>query len=273
MQNSGSSNLSPLRLAVAFTLLLCGCRALAGGPVLVELFTSQGCSSCPPAEAFVGELASLGYGPDRVVPLTFHVSYWDDLGWKDPFGQDAFNLRQMTYAKTFAAARAKEENTIRGPYTPQMVVDGRVHFSGAMRKTARREIDAALARTPPIALEVTAAKEPEGRTIRVRVLARPAGDARFDTDRAKIGIFAALYQKEATTPVPAGENAGKTLKEHFVVRELAGPRLYRGERPVNETTFDLDLPEGLAPSACGVAVFVQALDSLHVLGAGRVAIR
>lgn len=243
------------------------------GPVLVELFTSQGCSSCPAADAFVGELASLGYGPDRVVPLTFHVSYWDDLGWKDPFGQDAFNLRQMAYVNTFAAARAQEENTIRGPYTPQMVVDGRVHFSGAMRKTAVREIEAALARPSPIALEIRATTAAKARTVNVAITARAAKGETFDTDRAKIGIFAALYQKEVVTSVGAGENAGRTLEEYAVVRELAGPRLFRGERAVNETSFELSLPVGVDPSRCGVAVFIQALDSLQVLAAARSEVR
>src|SRR5438132_13969858 len=68
--------------------------------VLVELFTSQGCSSCPPADAFVRDLPALGFGRDKVVPLTFHVDYWDDLGWKDPFATPAFTDRQRWYARS-----------------------------------------------------------------------------------------------------------------------------------------------------------------------------
>src|SRR5438105_14857040 len=109
-------------------------------PVLVELFTSQGCSSCPAADAFVRELPGLGLGRDRVLPLTFHVDYWDGLGWKDPFAAAAFTQRQRDYAASGRLISPAGEDGLSGLYTPQMVVGGRVHFSGRRRETALAEI-------------------------------------------------------------------------------------------------------------------------------------
>ena len=111
--------------------------------VLVELFTSQGCSSCPPADAFVLELPALGFGRDKVVPLTFHVDYWDGLGWKDPFATPVFTERQRWYARSKKVHAPDGQVGIDGIYTPQMIVDGLVHFSGQRRQDAIREMERA----------------------------------------------------------------------------------------------------------------------------------
>jgi hypothetical protein len=108
-------------LPVTLTLALAaGCVPLAkaapGGPpnpILVELYTSQGCSSCPPADALVRELPRLGFGRDRVIPLTFHVDYWDDLGWKDPFASHAFSERQRAYARAGSLVSPDGDSGIR----------------------------------------------------------------------------------------------------------------------------------------------------------------
>ena len=112
------------------------------GPVLVELFTSQGCSSCPAADAFVHDLPRLGLGRDRVVPLTFHVDYWDGLGWKDRFASPKFTDRQKWYTRSDTLlGPAGERGGITGPYTPQMIVAGTVHFSGGRRDVAVAEAE------------------------------------------------------------------------------------------------------------------------------------
>src|SRR6478752_323054 len=92
--------------------------------VLVELYTSQGCSSCPPADAFVRDLPALGFGRDKVVPLTYHVDYWDRLGWKDPFATPGFTERQEWYARSKKLRSPDGQAGIEGIYTPQMIVDG-----------------------------------------------------------------------------------------------------------------------------------------------------
>ena len=232
--------------------------------VLVELFSSQGCNSCPAADAFIGTFPERGWTRDRVIPLTFHVTYWDDLGWSDPYAQALYDQRQIGYAQQAAAARADDENTIRGPYTPQMVVDGRVHFSGALADVAEVEIERARRAPTPIELEVTTTGD--GATVDVTVRSRLAPGAQLDTDRAKVGLFAALAQRELSTEVPRGENAGTTLAEHWVVRDFAGPKLFRSGREQNETALALTVPED-APALEGyeVVVFAQDLATLGVL--------
>ncbi len=237
--------------------------------VLVELFSSQGCDSCPQADAFVGEFPAAGWTRDKVIPLTFHVTYWDDLGWQDPFGSQLFDQRQIGYAQNVPGARADDETTIRGPYTPQMVVDGRVHFSGTLKDVAREEIEQARRAPTLIELRVEADLDhaQPGQKLSVAVKSSGTPQATFDTDRSKIGLFAALTQRTLQTEVPRGENAGKKLAEHWVVRDFQGPRLFRSGRDLNESTFELTVPEGVEADAMEVVVFAQDLASLGVIAA------
>lgn len=234
--------------------------------VLVELFTSQGCNSCPPADAFIGELASLDWATNTVIPLTYHVTYWDDLGWRDPFAQQLFDQRQIGYAQQVPGRRDPNETTMRGPYTPQMVVGGEVHFSGTLRDVAREEI---LKRAQgPALVELSierAAVERDHAIVELRSAAR-AG-AELNTDKAKIGLFAALAHKQLATEVPRGENAGETLREFNVVRAFQGPKLFRSHRAENHTRFELAMPEGAAPDELRVVVFAQDLADLGVYAA------
>lgn len=233
--------------------------------VLVELFTSQGCDSCPKADAFIGELPSLGWGADRVIPLTFHVTYWDDLGWTDPYGSQMHDQRQISYAQTVPGAKADDETTIKGPYTPQLVVDGRVHLSGTLKDVAQREITKAS--NAPMLIEMNAqasvTASDDGEAIEVKVESVAVNGAGLDTDKSKIGLFAALTQKQVQTEVPRGENAGKKLDEYWVVREFVGPKLFRSSRK-NETQFQLTLPSDAKPEDLDVVVFAQDLASLGI---------
>jgi len=243
----------------------------ASGPprtVLVELYSSQGCDSCPAADALVERLPRLGFPEDQVIPLTFHVTYWDDLGWSDPFASPLHDQRQIGYAHALPMARAADEATIRGPYTPQMVVDGRVHFSGALEKVAVAELARARARPAAIDLSARAALAEGGVVVDVRSSAAPG--AGLDTDRAKVGIFAVLVQPRAETEVPRGENAGKRLTERNVVRALAGPKLFRSGRAVNETHLELARPADLVDPF--VVVFAQDLATLEIHAAQALAL-
>jgi len=257
-------------LALLFAPVICATipvpvRAESSHPVLVELFTSQGCSSCPPADAFVLALPRLGFGRDRVVPLTFHVDYWDDLGWKDPFASPAFTERQRAYARSGLLSSPAGEDGIHGVYTPQMVVGGRVHLSGGRRDAALAEIQRAASGPAPAALEVVAAldgsREQAIVTARVTATARPP--AAHDWH-----LFVALAQKEARTAVKHGENAGETLAEGAVARWLSpplpispdgSPVQVKVQRPRDVEWRELELVLFVQSRATGQVVGVRSL--------------
>ena len=161
--------------------------------MLVELFTSQGCSSCPPADAFVRDLPKLGLGRDKVIPLTFHVDYWDRLGWPDPFASPAFTDRQQWYARSGKLRSPDGPAGLDGLYTPQMIVDGSVHFTGQRRQTAVREMGRAAARAPSFDLAVQAGAR--GSTIEITVQIAEV-DVKRDLDWR---VFGALAAKKART--------------------------------------------------------------------------
>jgi hypothetical protein len=166
--------------------------AAASSPVVVELFTSQGCNSCPPADAYLAELA---HRPG-ILALAYHIDYWDQLGWRDPFSSAAATARQRAYAQALGL------HTI---YTPQMVIDGRIDAVGSDRPQVAAAI-AASAATPavPVALE------PEQDALAIRVGA--------GTGRGRIWLME--YDLMHETRVRAGENAGRTLVNVNIVRSI-----------------------------------------------------
>jgi hypothetical protein len=159
--------------------------------VLVELFTSEGCSSCPPADALLGELARR---PD-VLALAFHVTYWDRLGWPDRFGDPRFTERQRGYAGLLEASNV---------YTPQLVIGGRLNVVGSDARRARAAIG--LLRERDDAWAVSFADG--GAELPAVALERPAE------------LWMAAFDAHERTAVARGENAGRTLDHHNVVREL-----------------------------------------------------
>jgi len=245
------------RIAIGvLCVLICGCATARASPsdwqrvVLVELFTSQGCSSCPAADAFVRELPARGYGRAKVVPLTFHVDYWDGLGWKDRFAAPRFTARQEWYARATRLRPPEDDHGISGLYTPQMIVDGRVHFSGRREQLAVREIERA-AKAPPL-FELTPHLAIQGSTVEVTV---GLGARRPVPDGQRWALRAALVARHARTPVTHGENAGETLEEAAVVRVLSDPI------PIAATmTAPLRLakPDDVAWADLDVVVFAQS---------------
>jgi hypothetical protein len=229
--------------------------------VLVELFTSQGCSSCPPADAFVRELPRLGLGRDRVVPLTFHVDYWNRLGWKDPFSGAAFTDRQAWYASSNKLRSPDGAAGLDGLYTPQMIVDGAVQFSGQRRETAAQEISRAAQQAPAFGLAVRATTR--GSTVELSVDVASPGAERKDRDWR---LSAALVAREARTPVPRGENGGEILEEAAVVRALS--ERIPLPRPGSPARIQLSKPAELAWSAVDVVVFAQS-EATREIGAVR----
>ena len=237
-----------------------------GRLVLVELYTSQGCSSCPAADAFVRDLPRLGFDRRRVVPLTFHVDYWDDLGWKDPFASQAFTDRQRRYADLGQLRSPEGEDGLRGLYTPQMIIDGAVHFSGRRRDVALREIQKAAAQPSAVGLQATAVTAGDRATVSVRVV--PAGGA---APRGPLRLFVALASTAARTRVTRGENSGATLEEAAIVRALSEPvRLTTA--PAEPVTFTVSKPTELPWSSIELDAILASETTWNVLAVQTVAV-
>lgn len=217
-----------LRL-LALMLALSLPAAASDRPVLVELFTSQGCSSCPPADAFLAELAAR----DDVVALSFHVDYWNYIGWKDPFATPWGTQRQRNYGRALAQ---------RYVYTPEIVVDGAAQAVGSERPEVERLIAEARARPGPV---VSAQRS--GSAVRVRV---GAGEG-----EGTVWLF--RFDPERVTRVERGENGGRTLRNVNVVRGMTKLGTWSGA--------PLELSAEAAPGGC--AVVVQEDGPGRVLGA------
>lgn len=220
--------------ALIVALPLAAHAAPAKPLVVVELFTSQGCSSCPPADAYLSDLSR--NRPD-VLPLAFHVTYWNNLGWKDPYSFDAATQRQATYAARFGD----------GSYTPEMVVDGRRGLVGSDRSSAEAAI-AAAKQVSGTNAAVSAA--PAGTGISINVGAG-SGNAR---------VLLVGYDPEHSTPVGRGENNGRVLTESNIVRSIQMVGQWNGA-PV---ALNAAMPAGER-----AAVILEAPDG-SIVGAARV---
>ncbi len=219
----------------AGSLLACGTAVAVAAerPVVVELFTSEGCSSCPPADAFLTELA---HGRRDVLPLAFHVTYWNSLGWRDPFSLEAATSRQSSYGARFGD----------GSYTPEMVVDGTKGLVGSERGTAEAEIAAARNRAVTAA-PITLSRRNGRITIS---LGEGSGSGR---------ILLVGFDPEHRTAVGRGENSGRTLTESNVVRSI---------RTVGQWSGAAMTVENDAPAGQEIAVLLEAPGGA-IVGASR----
>ena len=197
-------------------------------PAVVELFTSQGCSSCPPADALLGEIARR----NDVIALGFHIDYWDNLGWKDPFSTPQSTERQRRYAHQFGTP----------VYTPQLVIEGAREMVGSHRE----EVLAALREVAPETVaSVTFSADRHAVTI---------GSANGRTGQ----VWLVRFVQKRATHIGAGENARRTLDDTNGVESLSALGEWRG----TGASFPLDPPE----PGKGMAVLVQAEDG-RILGA------
>jgi hypothetical protein len=177
-------------------------------PVLVELFTSEGCSSCPPADALLERLdrSQQVSGADLIV-LSEHVDYWNDLGWKDPYASHEYSERQSAYAGQFG---------LRSIYTPQMIVDGHFEFVGSDERRAKDAIHNASKemKTP---LSISSGLNDE----RTAILHIETGPLPSSSTAESVDIFLAIADESDESHVSRGENAGRTLIHVAVLRSLA----------------------------------------------------
>lgn len=226
-------------------------QAPAAHPVLIELFTSQGCSSCPPADELLTKLGEQGAG--RVVPLSFHVDFWNHGGWSDPFSSAEWTRRQVAYARVFR---------IPSVYTPQAVVDGGAELVGSNADSLRTAIAAAASR--PAAL-IALQLEPSDSKVKVHADV----DLPETLRGRKLDLMLAVFETDLVTQVGRGENGGHTLRNDYVVRSLRRDgRLSPEKSGRAQSTATLSLDKTWNRSHLGVAAFVQDPQSLAVVGAG-----
>jgi hypothetical protein len=225
----------------------CTAQSGPGTAALVELYTSEGCSSCPPADRWLAGL-DRRYPAGSVVPLALHVDYWDYIGWKDPYAKREFSLRQRKFSQLQRMALV---------YTPQVLLQGRDFRAGGSKsfdealakinaQPAKAKLRLAVLGADATGVEVEAAAE----------LVQPSSEA---------ALYIAAYQSRLESRVKAGENRGRLLTHDYVVLEWLGPFPFAG-RALTERR-KLPLLPGAAPANSGVAAFVQDRRTGEVLQA------
>ena len=244
-----------LTVLLAFTVTAqaaqCTAQSGPGTAALVELYTSEGCSSCPPADRWLSGLAGR-YPAGSLVPLALHVDYWDYIGWKDPYAKREFSLRQRKFSQLQRMALV---------YTPQVLLQGRDFrawgskaFDEALvrinAQPARARLKLTVTSADPNALEVEAVAE----------LVPASAGAELEAD-----LYIAAYQSKLESRVKAGENRGRLLSHDYVVLQWEGPFAFAGTARTERRKLPL-LP-GAAPANSGVAAFVQDRRTGEVLQA------
>jgi len=218
------------------------------GFAVVELFTSEGCSSCPPADALIAQVQQ----EDKNLPvyiLAFHVDYWDRLGWKDAFSDVAYSDRQRRYAAWL---------NLSSIYTPEVVVNGRQEFVGSESGALHEAIQSGLDQQGDVQLTLSGLKRDGGR-LDWQCRAEGVGA------RAHVSVVVALVERTAVTKVRAGENSGRTLSHVQVVRQFVMASL-DGK---GNSAGKLDWPAGIAPGEGEVIAFLQDQDNGKIIAATR----
>ncbi|WP_420385913.1 DUF1223 domain-containing protein [Roseivirga sp.] len=211
---------------------------------VIELFTSQGCSSCPPADEVLSEIIDEAQSNGQpIYGLSFHVDYWNRLGWKDPYSAKAYSERQYTYADKQGAA---------GVYTPQMIVNGRTEFVGSRKSQAESVIRKALKQNSKASLEITKATV-ENEEISFTYNSSLSGK--------NFLINFALVERDLSDQVTRGENRGRLLKHDNVVRT------FRTESAQSAASIRLSLSSLKSQSNSSLIIYIQEKESFEILGA------
>ena len=237
----------------------CSAKSAEKTVALIELYTSEGCDSCPPADRWLSSLGPKGFTADRVVPIALHVDYWDYIGWKDPYARQAHSARQRKMAKLARAAMV---------YTPQVLLQGQDFrawheggnqaggnlgaFERAVAKInarpAKARISLSLDTRRKDAFEVEAAAE--------------LADG---SPNAAVALYLGAYENKLVSEVKAGENRGKSLPHDYVVLQWAGPLEFKAGKLAERLVLPL-LPKAV-PGHSGVVAFVQNRATAEILQA------
>lgn len=228
-------------------------QTLSPRPIVVELFTSQGCSSCPNADALLRELDAQPIEGAQIIVLSQHVDYWNSLGWNDPFSAREFTDRQRRYGSLLSAGRV---------YTPQMVIDGTAEFVGNRRADAFDIISAA-ARAPhdPTTILI------ETSWVKSSVLSLDVTLPDLSKISTAFDVMLAITESELTSDVTSGENAGRRLSHAGVVRQMKSLRTVAASAEQFEVTRRIPIDSTWNRSGLRAIVLLQERDQGRILGA------
>jgi hypothetical protein len=229
----------------------------ANGFAVVELFTSEGCSSCPPADALVARIQQEDKGLPVYI-LAYHVDYWDRLGWKDAFSEGAYSDRQRRYASWL---------NLSSVYTPQVIVNGRKEFVGSDAGTLRAAIENGLQQPGGVQLSLSGLRL-DGNKLGFHYEVTGGG-----MTSGRYEVVAAIVEHSASTHVRAGENSGKVLSHVQIVRSIGMWPVRVGSPAGAEQPGDgevkLDWPSGVASGDAEVIAFIQDQDNGKIIAAAR----
>jgi hypothetical protein len=240
-----------LLLPLAFAAQVHAECSASSGPqraALLELYTSEGCSSCPPADRWLSSFAKQGVGHARAVPLALHVDYWDYIGWQDRFAKPAFTSRQREMALL---------GNSRLVYTPQVLLNGRDQRNWRSHERFEREL-AAINRTPPQAV-IRLSVEHRSNVLDLSVEAKVAQEGTH-------ALYMAVYENDLVSIVKTGENAGATLHHDFVVRGWLGPFALSSKASTSRQQ-QIEFDQAWKIKSLGIAAFVQNTATGEVLQA------
>jgi hypothetical protein len=237
--------------------------ALAEGErrtVVVELFTSEGCSSCPPADRLLNRLEAEQPVPGaEIIALGWHVDYWNHLGWADRFSSDAFTARQYDYAQAFGTS---------GVYTPQMVVDGVTEFVGSDTSLAQRSIERA-SQAPKAAVQVERVAGSNG-SVRLRVRVEQLAEAQ---PKGNVDVILVVTENNLGSSIARGENAGRRIEHRAVVRRFEKLKTLDAGRAEFETEAKVSLEKDWKRENLRAVVFLQEQRGRRILGAASLSLK
>ena len=217
-------------------------------PVLIELFTSEGCSSCPPAEANLARLEKeQSVAGAEIITLSLHVDYWNSLGWKDEYSSPLYSRRQQLYSQ----ALKLDSN-----YTPQMIVDGRTEFVGSNEEKSRKAIREAL-KNQKATVEITQNAD----NLKIKISDVPT--------HTNATVFLAVTEDNLASNVRRGENSGRKLEHTSVVRDLRSLGMLTAEQKTSNIETALQIQLNWKRENLKIVVFVQENASRKILGVNR----
>lgn len=213
---------------------------------VLELFTSEGCSSCPPADELMGQFQK-DFGNKPVYILSYHVDYWDKIGWKDIFSNADYTKRQYHYASWL------QKEPI---YTPQLIINGKTDYIGSQEQNIRAGIAKALSKPATVNLDITAQQGKNRAVINYKV----------SGNQKNTLLVLALVQKSAKSNVKRGENQGKLLSHYQIVRNTISQRLTLGEKGITNLYF----PKNFKTQDAEIIAFIQDSTTGAILGATKI---